>query len=157
MLVSRRREPRTDFADVNPSRRIRPPSNFGRPQDALGSRSAQQACRFNSRYLDIGPRRPACDASQGNLLIRPQWLRLRAASPSPVRDQAGARSDAAHLLDAARQVLGPVQKVKGCEVVRTTVIVLATLAPPEHEPGIVTGCGLARLNVHVIGVQRDFA
>jgi len=64
-----------------------PPSNFGRPQDALGSRSAQQACRFNSRYLDIGPRRPACDASQGNLLIRPQWLRLRAASPSPVRDQ----------------------------------------------------------------------
>ena len=29
-----------------------------------------------------------------------------------------AKSDSAYFLDAARQVLGPVQKVKGCEVVR---------------------------------------
>ena len=43
---------------VIPSRRMRPPSNFGRPRDALGSRSAQQACRFNSRCPDIGPAGP---------------------------------------------------------------------------------------------------
>src|SRR5262249_34450662 len=34
----------------------------GRPRDALGSRSAQQACRFNSRCPGIGPRRPVWDA-----------------------------------------------------------------------------------------------
>jgi hypothetical protein len=37
------------------------------------------------------------------------------------------------------------------------MIVLATLAGPEHEPGIVTGCRLARLHVHVIGVHRDLS
>src|SRR5262249_35649697 len=69
----------------------------------------------------------------------------------------GARSDSACLPDAARQVVGPVQKVDGGEVVGTTMIVLAALARPEHEPGIVTGGRLARLHVHVIGVHRDLS
>src|SRR5712691_4861980 len=56
----------------------------GRVGIAFGS----TGCRCNSRCPDIGPRRPACDASEGDLLIRPQWVRLRAASPLPVRDQA---------------------------------------------------------------------
>jgi hypothetical protein len=38
-------------------------------------------------------------------------------------------------------------------VIGTAMIVLAILARPQHEPGIVAGCRLARLNVHVIGVH----
>lgn len=56
-----------------------------------------------------------------------------------------------------RQILGPVQKVKGCEVVWATVIILATSARPVHDPGILTRCRLARLNIHVIGVQPGVA
>jgi hypothetical protein len=37
------------------------------------------------------------------------------------------------------------------------MIVLATLARPEHQPGIVTGCRLAGLNVRVIRVHRDLS
>src|SRR5260370_39422284 len=141
----------------NPSRRMRPPSNFGRPRDALGSRSAQQACRFNSRCPGIGPRRSAWDASQGDLLITPQWVWLRALSPAACTRSGGARSHSAHLPDETRQVVGPVQKVEGGEVIGTAMIVLAALARPVHQPGIVTGCRPARLNVHVIGVHRDLS
>jgi len=42
-------------------------------------------------------------------------------------------------------------------VIGATMIVLATLARPEHEPGIVTSSGLARLNVQVIGAHRDLS
>src|SRR5712671_3884015 len=141
----------------NPSRRMRPPSNFGRPRDALGSRSAQRACRVNSRCPGIGPRRPACDASTGRSPDEAAMGSAAGCVSVAFTRSGGARSDLAYFLDAARQVLRPVQKVKGGEVVRPAVIVLATLARPEHEPGIVTGCRLARLNVHVIGVHRDLS
>ena len=42
-------------------------------------------------------------------------------------------------------------------MIGTAVIVLAALARPEHELGIMTGRRLARLNVHVIGVHRDLS
>ena len=42
-------------------------------------------------------------------------------------------------------------------MIGTAMIVLTTLARPEHEPGIVTSCRLARLLVHVIGVHRDLS
>jgi hypothetical protein len=42
-------------------------------------------------------------------------------------------------------------------VIGTAIVVLATLAGPEHEPGIVTGCRLARLHLHVVGVHRDLS
>src|SRR5258708_38511857 len=68
----------------------------------------------------------------------------------------GARSGPACFLDAARQVLGPVQKFKGGEVVRAAVVVLPALAGPE-ENARVLGCRrLRRLHIEVIGVQGRF-
>jgi hypothetical protein len=60
-------------------------------------------------------------------------------------------SDPAYFFDAVCEFFGPIQKVEGGEVIGTAVVVVATLARADHEPGIVTGCRLARLNVHVIG------
>src|SRR5713101_1262844 len=68
----------------------------------------------------------------------------------------GARSEPACFLDAARQVLGPVQKVKGCEVVRAAVVVLPTLAGSKENARVVAGRGLARLHIELIGVQGRF-
>src|SRR5260370_13428178 len=68
----------------------------------------------------------------------------------------GARSGPACFLDAARQVLGPVQKVKGGEVVRTAVVVLPALAGSKENARVVAGRGLARLHIEMIGVQRRF-
>ena len=42
-------------------------------------------------------------------------------------------------------------------MIGTAMIVLAALARPEHEPAIVTGCRLARLHVHLIGVHCDLS
>src|SRR5258708_31130498 len=69
----------------------------------------------------------------------------------------GARSDSACFPDAARQVLGPVQKVKGCEIVRTTVIVLPALAGPEENTRVLGCRRLRRLHIEVIGVQVRFS
>src|SRR5258708_4621703 len=135
---------------------------YGRPRTSGGRRTRWDRVRLNRLVgsIPVAPTLalagPACDASQGDLLITPQWVLLQAASPSPVRDPA-AGSDPACFLDAARQVLGPVQKVEGGEVIGTAMIVLAALARPVHQPGTVTGCRLARLNVHVIGVHRDLS
>src|SRR5258708_26995231 len=68
----------------------------------------------------------------------------------------GARSGPACFLDAARQVLGPVQKVKGGEVVRTAVVVLPALASSKENARVVAGRGLARLHIEMIGVQGRF-
>jgi hypothetical protein len=46
---------------------------------------------------------------------------LAAAASTSLRS-GGVRSDAAYLLDAAREVLGPVQKVKRSEVVGTAIL-----------------------------------
>ena len=56
-----------------------------------------------------------------------------------------------------RAFVGTVQKVERCEIVGTAVVVLATFACSEHQSGILTGCRLARLNVHAISVHRDLS
>src|SRR5215831_4929806 len=56
-----------------------------------------------------------------------------------------------------RAFVGTVQKVERCEIVGTAVVVLATFACSEHQSGILTGCRLARLNVHVISVHCDLS
>ncbi len=68
----------------------------------------------------------------------------------------GARSDLAYFLDAARQILGPVQKVKGGEVVRAAVIVLPALAGPEEDAAVVASRGLAGLHIEMISMQGRF-
>ncbi len=42
-------------------------------------------------------------------------------------------------------------------MIGTAVIVLPAFASSEHDPSIVAGHRLARLNIHVIAVQRDLA
>ncbi len=56
---------------------------YGRPRTSGGRRTRWDRVRLNRLagsipvVPDIGPRRPAWDASQGDLLITPQWVRLR--------------------------------------------------------------------------------
>ena len=68
----------------------------------------------------------------------------------------GARSDSACFRDAARQILGPVQKFKGGEVVRAAVVVVPALAGPEENARVLACRRLRRLHIEVIGVQGRF-
>ncbi len=55
----------------------------GRPRTSGGRETRWDRVRLNRLagsipvVPDIGPRRPAWDASQGDVLITPQWVRLR--------------------------------------------------------------------------------
>jgi hypothetical protein len=106
----------------------------GRPGTSGGRRTRWDRVRLNrlAGSIPVAPTLalggPRVTRQQGDLLITPKWVRLRLRRLNEI---GGARSDSAYFLDAARQVLGSVQKVKGCEVVRATMVVLPALAGPE--------------------------
>ena len=63
----------------------------------------------------------------------------------------------AYRLDAVREFVGPVQKVKGCKVVGAAVIIRSALAGSVHDAGVMPGRRLAGLNVDVIGMHRNLS
>ena len=65
-------------------------------------------------------------------------------------------SDMARLLDAAREFLGPVQKVERGEIVAAADIVFPALAGPKQNAAVVAARRLAGLHIEMIGMQRDF-
>ena len=62
----------------------------------------------------------------------------------------------ARLLDAAREFLGPVQKIERGEIVAAADIVFPALAGPKQNTAVVAGRRLAGLHIEMIGMQRDF-
>lgn len=63
---------------------------------------------------------------------------------------------AARLLDAAREFLGPVQKIERGEIVGTADIVFSVLAGSEQDAAVMAGRRLTGLHIEMIGMERDF-
>src|SRR5258707_11928530 len=66
-------------------------------------------------------------------------------------------SSTARLPDPSRKLVWMVEEIERGEVVRTSDVVVPSLACSEEDPAVVAGSRLAHLHVEAIGVQDGFA
>src|SRR5216684_6449203 len=66
-------------------------------------------------------------------------------------------SSTARLPDLSRKLIWMVEEIERSKVVRTSDVVVPSLACAEEDPAVVAGSRLAHLHVEAIGVQDGFA
>ena len=63
----------------------------------------------------------------------------------------------AHPADPMRELVGPVEQIERCEIIRATDIVFPALAGPKQNAAVVAHRRLGDLHVEMIAVEGNFA
>src|SRR5437879_7062549 len=66
-------------------------------------------------------------------------------------------SNMAHLADPVRELVGPIEQVERCEIVRAADIIFSALAGPKQNAAVVAHRRLGDLHVEMIAVEGNFA